>query len=105
MAIRDCQSGGLQEVAAGQFILAAGPWTGELLARAVGPAMASREPLAEAAIGLRSERSATQDPIDRARRFLFLVPQEDTTLVGTWYGMIERCGLEATLEPGLEVMP
>ena len=43
MAIRDCQSGGFQEVAAEHVILAAGPWTGELLARAVGPAVATRE--------------------------------------------------------------
>jgi len=51
-------------------------------------------------IGLRSERSATEDPIGGGRRFLFLVPQEDTTLVGTWYGTVENCGLEATLEQG-----
>jgi glycerol-3-phosphate dehydrogenase len=94
VAIRDCQSGGFQEVAAGQVILAAGPWTGELLARAVGPAVASWEMarhalglnlvvgrrLASAVIGLRSERSATEDPIGGGRRFLFLVPQEDTPL-------------------------
>ena len=94
MAIRDCQSGGFQEVPAGQVTLAAGPWTGEFLARAVGRRLAS------AVIGLRSERSATEDPIGVGRRFLFLVPQEDTTLVGTWYGMVEDCGLEATLQKG-----
>lgn len=49
---------------------------------------------------MRSERSVTEDPIGGGRRFLFLVPQEDTTLVGTRYGMIESCGLEATLERG-----
>jgi glycerol-3-phosphate dehydrogenase len=81
VAIRDCQSGGFQEVAAGQFILAAGPWTDELLAGAFGRGVASREMprhtlglnlvvgrrLADAAIGLRSERSATEDPIGGGR--------------------------------------
>ena len=51
-------------------------------------------------IGLRSERSATEDPIGGGRRFLFLVPQEATTLVGTRYGTVENCGLEATLQKG-----
>ena len=35
MAIRACQSGGFQQVAAGQFVLAAGAWTDELLAARV----------------------------------------------------------------------
>ena len=42
VAIRDCQTGALQEVAASQFALAAGPWTDQILARAVGSAPASR---------------------------------------------------------------
>ena len=114
MAIRDCQSGGFQEGAAEQVMLAAGPWTGELLARAVGPTVATGEMvrhalglslvvgrrLANAVIGLRSERSATEDLIGGGRRFLFLVPQEATTLVGTRYGTVENCGLEATLQKG-----
>ena len=114
VAITDCQTGASQEVAARQFILAAGPWTDEMLARAAGSESASRavprhalglnlvvgRRLAQAAVGLRSERPYTEDPIGGGRRFLFLVPQEDTTLVGTWYGMIEARGLEATLERG-----
>ncbi len=36
VAIRDCQSGGFQSVVAGQFILATGPWTGELLGGRLG---------------------------------------------------------------------
>jgi glycerol-3-phosphate dehydrogenase len=114
VAIRDCQTGALQEVAASQFALAAGPWTDQVLARAVGSAPASRmmprhalglnlvvrRRLAEAAIGVRSERSVAEDPIGGGHRFLFLVPQEDTTLVGTWYGMVEDGGLEAALERG-----
>ncbi len=42
MAIRDCQSGGFQEVVAGTIVLAAGPWTDELLAGAVRRGVASR---------------------------------------------------------------
>lgn len=114
VAIRDCQSGGFQEVAADQFILAAGPWTGDLLALARGSAGAGwKGPrhalalnlvvgrrLADAAIGLRSERSATEDPLGGGRRFLFLVPQEETTLVGTWYGTAEDGAVDAALEQG-----
>jgi len=114
VAIRDCQTGAFHEVAASQFALAAGPWTDEMLARALGSASATRmtprhalgvnlvvgRRLAEAAIGVRSERSVTEDPIGGGHRFLFLVPQEDTTLVGTWYGMVEDGGLEAALERG-----
>ena len=44
--------------------------------------------LAEAANGLRSEHSAT----------------EDTTLVGTWYGTVESSGLEARLEQGRQTL-
>jgi glycerol-3-phosphate dehydrogenase len=56
--------------------------------------------LADAAIGLRSERSATEDPLGGGRRFLFLVPQEETTLVGTWYGTAEDGAVDAALEQG-----
>jgi glycerol-3-phosphate dehydrogenase len=113
VAIRDCQSGGFQEVAANQVILAAGPWTGDLLALAVGPAPAGPTArhalalnlivgrrLAGAAIGVRSERSATEDPLGGGRRFLFLVPQEETTLVGTWYGTAEDGAVDSALERG-----
>ena len=114
VAIRDCQTGAVQEVAAGQFVLAAGPWTEELLVRAAGSARAARgatghalglnlvvgRRLAEVAIGVRSKRPVTEDPIGGGHRFLFLVPQKETTLVGTWYGMIENRGVEAALEQG-----
>jgi len=114
VTIRDCQRGGFQEVAANQFIVAAGPWTGDLLALASGSAGAGWEGrrhalalnlvigrrLAGAAIGLRSQRSATEDPLGGGRRFLFLVPQEETTLVGTWYGTAEDGAVDAALEQG-----
>jgi hypothetical protein len=65
---------------AGQSVLAAGPWTDELLAGAVRRGVASREMprhalglnlevgrrQADAAIGLRSERSAAEDPFGGA---------------------------------------
>ncbi|HKU61161.1 MAG TPA: FAD-dependent oxidoreductase [Gemmatimonadales bacterium] len=112
VAIRDCQSGGIQEVAARRFVLAAGPWTGEILADAgahtppvptsyaVGLNLVIGRRLADSAVGLRSERSATEDPVGGGRRFLFLVPQEGTTLVGTWYGSIGDRGVEAVLAEG-----
>ncbi len=114
VAIKDCQTGVFQEVAASQLVLAAGPCTDEMLAHALG--VASVAPLtlrhalglnlvigrrlAEAAIGVRSKRPFSEDPIGGGHRFLFLVPQEETTLVGTWYGMVEDRGVEAELERG-----
>jgi glycerol-3-phosphate dehydrogenase len=114
VAIRDCQTGALQEIAASQFALAVGPWTAETLARALGSVPAARvtprhawglnlvlgRRLADVAIGVRSKRLVAEDPIGGGHRFLFLVPQEETTLVGTWYGMVEEGGLEAALEQG-----
>lgn len=114
VAIRDCQTGAFQDVEADQFILAVGPWTDEVLARTGSLAPASGEMpryalglnlvvgrrLAEAGIGVRSERPVAEDPVGGGRRFLFLVPQEGTTLVGTWYGMAEQGRLEAALEQG-----
>ncbi len=61
-----------------------------MVRHALGLNLVVRRRLADAGIGLRSERSATEDPFGGGRRFLFLVPQEDTTLVGTWYGMVQK---------------
>jgi glycerol-3-phosphate dehydrogenase len=91
-------------VRARQVVIAAGPWTEALAARAgksVGPASGTpRHALAlnlvvgrrvaEVAVGLRSSSSSDGDPGGSGGRFLFLAPQERSTLLGTWYGVADE---------------
>lgn len=88
----DLLGGGTLEVRARAVVVAAGPWT---------PGLAGRGPsalplafalnievgrrLAEAAVGVRVATGAAEDPIVGGRRFAFLSPQVETTLLGTWY--------------------
>jgi glycerol-3-phosphate dehydrogenase len=118
VAIKDCHSGAWQDVAAAEVVVAAGPWTHEVLTQAAGtdPELRAeprhalalnlvlRRRLATAAIGVRSERPAAEDPIGGGRRFLFLAPQDETTLLGTWYGVAGRGDLEARLEQGSHML-
>ena len=97
----DRLTGRRHEVRARQVVIAAGPWTEALAARAgksVGPppgvprhALAVNlvvgRRLAEVAVGLRSSAPSEGDPGGSGGRFLFLAPQERSTLLGTWYGV------------------
>jgi glycerol-3-phosphate dehydrogenase len=95
-----------------QVIIAAGPWTNSLAARASGdqPASEPRQALAlnlvvgrrlaEAAVGLKAGRFAGPDPGGSGGRFLFLAPQDRTTLLGTWYALDGPGDAEASLERG-----
>lgn len=97
----DRLTGRRHEVRARQVVIAAGPWTEALASRAgksVGPAhgtprhalalnLVVGRRLAEVAVGLRSSSSSDADPGGSGGRFLFLAPQEHSTLLGTWYGL------------------
>ena len=118
VAIKDCHSGAWQDVAAAEVVVAAGPWTQDVLAQGTGSdrglhpgsryALAVNlvigRRLANAAIGVRSERPAAEDPIGGGHRFLFLAPQDDTTLLGTWYGVAEQSEPEVALEQGRRML-
>ena len=52
--------------------------------------------VAEVAVGLRSSRLPSGDPGGSGGRFLFLAPQERSTLLGTWYAVADRT---ATIPP------
>jgi len=118
VAIKDAHSGAGLEVAAAEVVVASGPWTHEVLARAMGTALEPRPApryalalnlvigrrLAEAAVGIRSERPAAEDPVGGGRRFLFLAPQDETTLLGTWYGVAAQGDPEARLEQGSRML-
>jgi glycerol-3-phosphate dehydrogenase len=97
--LTDRLGGARHTVRARRIVIAAGPWTDELAAlagrRAPGPAGAPRlalgmnlvigRRLGAAAVGLRAGSSSDRDPAGAGGRFLFLVPQARTTLLGTWY--------------------
>jgi glycerol-3-phosphate dehydrogenase len=82
-------------VRARRVVVAAGPWTQSLVGD--GPAAPAELPQAFAlnveiggrpadlAVGVRSLSGPAEDPIVGGRRYLFMVPQESTTLLGTWY--------------------
>jgi glycerol-3-phosphate dehydrogenase len=86
-------------VRAREVVVAAGPWTEDVAARAgrrsrlpggsprlaFGMNLVIGRRLGDAAVGLRAGSSSTNDPAGSGGRFLFTVPQERTTLAGTWY--------------------
>jgi glycerol-3-phosphate dehydrogenase len=102
-SVVDRLTGRRHEVRARQVVIAAGPWTEALAARAgksVGPApgtprhalalnLVVGRRLAEVAVGFRSSSSSDGGPGGSGGRFLFLAPQERSTLLGTWYGVAE----------------
>jgi glycerol-3-phosphate dehydrogenase len=87
----DLEGGAGFEVRGRAVVLAAGPWTPELAGggRAGPQAFALNvelgRRLAEAAVGVRAPTGPADDPIIGGRRFIFLVPRGETTLLGTWY--------------------
>jgi len=88
----DLLGGGMLDVPARRVVIAAGPWTPALSGQseaAIPQAFALNveigRRLAEAAVGVRSPAGPEADPIVGGSRYLFLVPQEASTLLGTWY--------------------
>jgi glycerol-3-phosphate dehydrogenase len=114
----DRLSGRRHIVRARQVVIAAGPWTEELAVRAGRrAAVAAGAPrtafgmnlvigrrLGEAAVGLRSASSSAADPGGSGARFLFTVPQERTTLLGTWYTVAHGDDPGSALERGQEFL-
>ncbi|MBA3316919.1 MAG: FAD-dependent oxidoreductase [Gemmatimonadales bacterium] len=117
--VTDRLTGRSHQVRARQVVIAAGPWSQALAGLAQErptPVPGSpRHALAlnlvvgrrwsDAAIGLRSDPSSEADPGGSGGRFLFLAPQERTTLLGTWYGVTHSGdGHAAALERGAETL-
>ena len=122
VSVTDVLSGATIEVEGRSVVIAAGPWTGPLAgpAHTVAPQafalnLVLGRRLAETAVGVRTLTSRADDPIVGGRRFVFLAPQGEHSLLGTWYApagrtedLIER-GTDALLRelrdacPGLEV--
>jgi glycerol-3-phosphate dehydrogenase len=83
---------GRVEIHGRAVVIAAGPWTASLsgseatrLPHAFALNIEVGRRLADVAAGVRARTGAAEDPVMGGRRFLFLAPQERTTLLGTWY--------------------
>jgi len=114
----DRPGGGELHIGARSVAVAAGPRTGGLVASAAGrSAAAIRRPgyalgmnivvgrrLAEAAIGLRARSGPAEDPVCGGGRFLFLVPDGDLTMIGTWYAPCSDETGSELLERGAETL-
>jgi glycerol-3-phosphate dehydrogenase len=94
-------------------LVAAGPWTAEIVAQGTAGAATARSPthalgvnvvigrrLAEVGIGVQVRRVREADPVGGGRRFLFLNPQGNTTLLGTWYSLPPRNAARLEVERG-----
>jgi glycerol-3-phosphate dehydrogenase len=94
----DLQTGAQLEIRARAVLVAAGPWTREIVATAADSGRAAPRParalavnavvrrrLADVAVGVRARSGRTDDPVCGGGRFLFSAPQGAGTLLGTWY--------------------
>jgi glycerol-3-phosphate dehydrogenase len=127
----DRLTGAQLEIRAHSVLVAAGPWTAEIVRTAVDkPRMkpvrnqalalnliVSRR-MAEVAVGVQARSGRAQDPVCGGRRFLFCAPHGTGTVLGTWYtadvGNLEaslQCGMTALMQefndacPGLDLSP
>ena len=110
----DRLSGRRHIVRSRQVVIAAGPWTDGLAARAgrrsVLPAGAPKQALGmnlilgrrlgDVAVGLRSDSPSGGDPGGSGARFFFTVPQGHGTLLGTWYEVADGDASSASLARG-----
>ena len=112
----DRRSGAPLSIRARAVAIAAGRWTGALAARATGrpdpeaPGRAPRQAvalnlmvghrLASVGVGIRALSGAADDPVIGGHRYMFLAPQENATLLGTWYAKDEGEDLQAVAERG-----
>jgi glycerol-3-phosphate dehydrogenase len=105
------------EIHARAVVVAAGPWTANIVPRprSIGTAPAPpgqavalnvvlRRRFAATAVGVRAPSGAADDPVCGGHRFIFLVPDGDTTLLGTWYAVAGGGDLHATVERGAEFL-
>ena len=98
-------------------LVAAGPWTDGLVAQAngstgprpqthaLGVNVVIGRRLASVAVGVQAGSTRNLDPVMGGRRFLFLAPQGESTLLGTWYSTgTTRQPLAAEIERGARTL-
>jgi glycerol-3-phosphate dehydrogenase len=93
----DCLTGTKLQIRARAVLVAAGPWTDQLIATIPGPGqrpvpgqalglnLVINRRLADVAFGVRARSGRQEDPVCGGHRFLFSTPQGQVTLLGTWY--------------------
>jgi glycerol-3-phosphate dehydrogenase len=98
VAATDVELGSRFEIRARAVVVAAGPWTHDLLAgtlkqsesraaarHALAVNVWINRPLASVALGVQALSGPPEDPICGGYRYLFATPQDEGTLLGTWY--------------------
>jgi glycerol-3-phosphate dehydrogenase len=113
-SVTDRLTGSELFIRARAVLVAAGPWTAELIAetigknprpapprRAIGVNIVIGRRLAEVAVGVQARSGAAEDPVCGGRRFLFFAPQGETTLLGTWYTAAEDADPRTVCERGV----
>jgi glycerol-3-phosphate dehydrogenase len=113
-SVTDRISGRELEVRSQVVVVAAGPWTNEFTERSIPEKRRAVAPqralavnlvigrrLADVAVGIRAHSGPAEDPVLGGHRFLFVVPQEATTLLGTWYAVDEGGESRAACERGV----
>jgi len=107
----DVLGGETLEIRGRRVVIAAGPWTPLLCGQAAALApqafalnieVSGR--LAEMAVGVRSPGGPLNDPVVGGHRFIFMVPQEATTLLGTWYVPWQGQDPDALVRQGAAVL-
>src|SRR4051794_8787677 len=115
-AVTDVIDGAEFDVRADSIVVAAGPWTAGLIPctlrgterpdQVQGPTgalalnLVIRRQLAPVAVGIPVSTSALDDPVGGGNRFLFIHPQPDATLLGTWYSAQHGNDVAAACEQG-----
>jgi glycerol-3-phosphate dehydrogenase len=105
----DLDRGTQLEIRARAVVVAAGPWTGSLIADTLNPGPGAAAPralalnvlisrqLSTVAVGVQARTGPEEDRVFGGNRFLFAVPQDGKSLLGTWYTVAD--GSSATLTP------
>jgi glycerol-3-phosphate dehydrogenase len=107
-------SGRELELRSRAVVVAAGPWTQELIEgsgpeknrhatrhRALAVNLVIGRRLADVAIGVQAHSGPAEDPVCGGHRFLFVAPQGATTLLGTWYAVDDGSETRAACERGI----
>ncbi len=107
VAARDRLDGGELEIRGDTVVIAAGPWTSGLAGtgaanhpQAFALNLEVRGRRAEAAVGVRTDTGPADDPVIGGHRYVFLHPQERTTLLGTWYALADGRPVRELVERG-----
>jgi glycerol-3-phosphate dehydrogenase len=112
----DVLTGAELDIRARAVLVAAGPWSGDIVStasraerppaargRALAMNLVVRRRLADVAVGVRARTGRSEDPVCGGHRFLFSTPHGQGTLLGTWY-TAEASKPTAALERGARTL-